>query len=568
MSLLNNSPTFSYIQATGTTVIYNKTLYNVYDFHTNKKYIYWNIETPNVFRASNVRPESYNGQRLILVNENGIAIEVQNEDIEVYFDGNNAKNLEDYIYGIHEKNDEFEEKFTAVEVSIDGIQTTVGELKETDTLIKEEISSVKQTATEIDLKVSNVTKKFNNTELRDEVNAIIIKCNSSAGIFKSDFLEFAKDNEINSTERTKINAHITVLNTNKNNLLTTVNKIIAVADEQKLTTEKTVIINAKNAFVTASDGLRNNMNNVISDNIVTLSDRTLIINSFAQYTLKLNELKNTLDKVIILGMGGKIIEEFSNITLKSDSIISEVARVENGVKTNTSKITQTANEIKQEVTDTKNNLQSQITQNAGQIDLRVTKNGVISSINMSSERIIIDSARIDFTGYTQFLSTNQGTTIIHGGNIKTGTIEATHIKANSITTNHIQANTIKAEHIHGKHFYGVSVTTTTTNNVARAVLTGDGINFYSSTSHAGKLSFDSNGDGTAESSMNRLWLRSLGNYALKIQSSGDTSIEANGGYNSIWIKGYKIAFNIGNGGFWVNNKLIDFENLTSDAKFG
>ena len=66
-----------------------------------------------------------------------------------------------------------------------------------------------------------------------------------------------------------------------------------------------------------------------------------------------------------------------------------------------------------------------------------------------------------------------------------------------------------------------SITTKTSG--ARSILTGDGINFYNGNTHAGKVSYDTLGAGTVEEARERLWLRSLGGYALKIQSSGDMS---------------------------------------------
>ena len=259
--------------------------------------------------------------------------------------------------------------------------------------------------------------------------------------------------------------------------------------------------------------------------VITPTDRTLIIDAFAKYTLRINELKNVLENVILLGMGGSIIEQFANISIKSDKIEQEVAIVENGVKTNSTKIEQTSKEI----------------------NLKVNKNEIISWINISPEQIVISSSKIDLQGYVTFrnLST-PGQTIIDGGNIIT--------------------NTIRAEHIQGRHFLGVSVTTINDSQSARAVLTGDGINFHSPYAHAGKLSYDSSGQGSLDNARDRLWLRSLGGYALKLQSSGDMSIEANGGYTNIWIKANKLALNVGS--FWLNNQQIDFNNLKAEAKFG
>lgn len=94
---------------------------------------------------------------------------------------------------------------------------------------------------------------------------------------------------------------------------------------------------------------------------------------------------------------------------------------------------------------------------------------------------------------------------------------------------------------------------------ARSILTGDGINFYNGNTHAGKVSYDTLGAGTVEEARERLWLRSLGGYALKIQSSGDMSLEANGTYNKIFMKGNSLKVTAPTyiyGNLFLNNNNI------------
>lgn len=102
-----------------------------------------------------------------------------------------------------------------------------------------------------------------------------------------------------------------------------------------------------------------------------------------------------------------------------------------------------------------------------------------------------------------------------------------------------------------------SITTKTSG--ARSILTGDGINFYNGNAHAGKVSYDTLGAGTVEEARERLWLRSLGGYALKIQSSGDMSLEANGTYNTIFMKGNSLKVTAPTyiyGNLFLNNNNI------------
>lgn len=639
MSLYNNSPTFSYISATGITVIFNDNLHTVYDFNTNKKYIYWNTDTPNIFKASNVMPETSQNQFLVLVNENGTAIEVPNEGLQVFFDGNSVENIRDRIWGIYDTNDEFKDKFVTVEQNINGINVSVGELQKTDNEIKTNISNIEQNAEKIDLSVKEVIKNFNDDkdarELRDNFYNSIIDLQSALGVFKSEFNDISKDSSISSDEKVEINEHKNIITQKKTSVDTFVDKIIQIAIDKKLNQDKIKVENAKRSLNETHTYFINTINNTISDNVITPSDKTLIIDAFAKYTLKINELKNVCENVILLGVGGSIIEQFSNIILQSDKIEQEVAIIEDGVKTNASNITQTAESIRQEVssintdlegkinkntslitqtansirsevnsqitsldgkisnnkslitqtanqirsevssvnkdlsgkisnnttliTQTANSIRSEVSsintelsgkisnntsliqQTANSIALKVSKDDIISSINLSPESVIISSDKVNLSGYVTFtnLSTS-GQTEIDGGNIKT--------------------NSLTADKVAASHFYGHSLTTVAknlTSSHSHCVVESDGIKFYSPSKQAGYISYDSHGDDTEESAANRLWLRSLGNYALKIQSSGDMSLEANGGWNNVWVRGNKVAFNVGSGGFWINNNRID-----------
>lgn len=463
MSLLSNHPTFSYISANGISVIYNKKMYTVQDFNTNKQFIYWNIDTPSVFRASNNRPDTYDGQFLVLVNENGTAIEIPNEKVQVYFDGNSVQSITDRIYGIYETDKEHGDRFVAIEQNVDRVSATVGKNTEDINTNKENISKVDLKADGINLSVKEVTKNFSETEIRDELNGMIIKLNSNLGIFKGDFLDYAKDNSISTDEKNAIEVHIGSVVSNKSKLDVVVNKVIQIAVDKNMNTEKTRLESAKSALIAAHDSFVTNIRNVISDNVITPSDRTIVIDSFARYNLRINELKNACDSIVILGMGGSITEELSQIGMRSDGIDLEVSK-------------------------------------------KVDGTSVISAINMSPESIKIKSTKIEIDGLVTFSNLTDGTTTISGSNIKTGTIDG--IRVRSFLGNR------------GVEMYSGYV------------------DFYNGSSNLGWMGYDNSGSGSSGEARDRLWITTRNGYAMKLQSSGDMSIEAGTGgqgTGTVWV---------------------------------
>lgn len=339
MSISNNSPTMSYIHASGISVVWNDEKYMVQDFATNKKYIYWNADLPNQLNASNVMPNRSTKQYLVIVNDNGMATLVPStsDDFSISFDGNSNQAIKDRIFGLYEKNEQFGEKFVAIEQDIDGIKSIVGETEETtDGTLIDRMSKIEQRADEINLSVEEVSKKYNDdketNKLREDLNSAIIKLNSTLGTFKGELTDYFKNNEITSEEQVKIETQLGMLINEKTVLDGLVDTIKLIAENNNQTQDAIAIESAKQSLQIAHDNLYNNITNAIIDSIITPTENTIIIDSFAKYNLKINELKKTCDDIIILGLGGVITEELANINIKSDEIKLSVSKVESDFK--------------------------------------------------------------------------------------------------------------------------------------------------------------------------------------------------------------------------------------------
>ena len=449
MPIYNNSPTFTYIRVDGASVVYDKEVYMVARMYTNQKYIYWDFNTPYQFVTSNVRLEESSTRFLVLINDKGVHTEVPQETISISFDANSDEAIRNRIYGIYEKNEEFEDKFVAVEMDIDGIKSIVGESEEDEGTLLYKMSKMEQRADKIELSVEEVTKEFNTsvemTKLREEVNGAFVKLNSDLALFKSGTTTWFKDNEIKRDEKTEIQASIDVLVSSKSKLYSEIDKVLNLETVKNDKTTSTGIKTGKTNLNTSHDNLVKIINNAIADSTIVPSERTLVTNAFAQYTLKINELKNVIDDAIILGFGAKVVEELSKIEMKSDeiqllvqkvekeggealstaiaeiklttdAITSSIQKVEKDAQGNldsaTSKINQTVNSIQTQVTAQNTRLgkaESTITQHANQIASKVDVNGVKSTIQQNPE-----SVRIAFSGINDNIDfDHQGIKIWH-----------------------------------------------------------------------------------------------------------------------------------------------------------
>ena len=276
MGISNNSPTMSYIHISGISVVWNNETYMVQDFATNKKYIYWNADTPHQLNASNVMPNRSTKQYLVIVNDNGMhsLVPSTSDDFSISFEGNSNQAIKDRIFGLYEKNEEFGDKFVAIEQDIDGIRSIVGETEETtDGTLIDRISNIEQRADEINLSVEEVSKKYNDdkeiNELRENLNSSVIKLNSALGTFKSELTDYFKNNEISSEEKTKIKTQLETLTNRKTTLEGYVNTVRLIAESNNQTQDVVALDSAKKSLQTAHDNLHNNVTNAIIDSIIS-----------------------------------------------------------------------------------------------------------------------------------------------------------------------------------------------------------------------------------------------------------------------------------------------------------
>lgn len=163
----------------------------------------------------------------------------------------------------------------------------------------------------------------------------------------------------------------------------------------------------------------------IESQIIQLEGKTaVIIKSVDEVSATVTDLKNYTE---------------AQFKITADSITAEVTRAKGAEGELSSKITQTATEIRSEVTDKTNGLQSQITQQAGQIALKVSQGDVTKQLNselkitgnsiaLATGNFTIDSKnmKLDDSGNATFSGT------VSGAAISGGTISGSRITGVSI----------------------------------------------------------------------------------------------------------------------------------------
>ena len=357
MSIHNNFPAISWIKLDGISVTKGEDVYIVKDFKTNLKYIYWSSDTHDQLTASNVMLSRTSSRFLIAINNKGECVLVPNEEIIVSFDGNSVDAITEHIWGLYEKDEEYGNRFVSVEQNIEGITHTVGQTQEELSKVSESVSKVDQKADSINLSVQNLNREYNNDkemqELREHVNGSIIDANSALGIFKSQITDIFKDNKISEDEFVEIQAQIDILEKRKLEVVNQVDRVILLMELEGNLSEATILTSQKQAFVNSIDNLISLVSTAISDSTIVPTEITIVTDAFGKASVEINTLKNTIDEIIFLGIGGVISEELAKISMKSDEIVLSVNKVEEKVDNDTAYI---KNELTNQIKDVSNEL--------------------------------------------------------------------------------------------------------------------------------------------------------------------------------------------------------------------
>ena len=92
MALYNNTPANTYIYIENLTITYNNQTYPITSLYTNKKYIYFDLNSPQTLYLSDIRKKDEN-LIYIIKNINGNGIIINNELIRLVFDNFDPQGL-------------------------------------------------------------------------------------------------------------------------------------------------------------------------------------------------------------------------------------------------------------------------------------------------------------------------------------------------------------------------------------------------------------------------------------------------------------------------------------------
>lgn len=337
MAILNNVPTLSYISWKDMIITYEDQSYQIQNSYTNKPYIYWDYNKPYELVTSNTMLKEMAGRYYICFNEKGLHTLIPQTDIEISFSEYPANDLvTERILGFKADQEANGERFTTIETTIDGIKTTVGEVKEGVTGNTESISKLEQTSDEIYAEVGRVEKEFNEDSgaklLRDNISIATLSLQSVLGIFASDMNTYMEDNKLSESEKEEIAIYKEKVINEKLALNTQLDILIKALEGNGQKDKASTLTRAKELLNTSANNLLNNIDTACADGVFTNMEMATIVSYFGNFNSKINEIKNLVDEYIFVSIGGNLVEELANFIMKQNQIKLSVSRTESALK--------------------------------------------------------------------------------------------------------------------------------------------------------------------------------------------------------------------------------------------
>ena len=337
MAILNNVPTLSYISWKDMIITYDDQSYQIQNSYTNKPYIYWDYNKPYELVTSNTMLKEMAGRYYICFNEKGLHTLIPQTDIEISFSEYPANDLvTERILGFKADQEANGERFTTIETTIDGIKTTVGEVKEGVTGNTESISKLEQANDEIYAEVGRVEKEFNEDSgaklLRDNISIATLGLQSVLGIFASDMNTYMEDNKLSESEKEEIAIYKEKVINEKLALNTQLDILIKALEGNGQKDKASTLTRAKELLNTSANNLLNNIDTACADGVFTNMEMATIVSYFGNFNSKINEIKNLVDEYIFVSIGGNLVEELANFIMKQNQIKLSVSRTESALK--------------------------------------------------------------------------------------------------------------------------------------------------------------------------------------------------------------------------------------------
>ena len=293
MALLNNSPTNGYLYFENPCIQFGDKIYTVNSMYTNKPYIYFDISDPQILKDFDYRQPNEN---LILVvkNNDGFAMIVEGNVLELTFDGINAKTLVNKLNSVNKNSQEYKDELSNITDSINSVS---------DSLVK--------------------NNTFN--EIKEAFNVSTIQLNNKLISLTSLIKTSVSDNLLTTSEKATINYEYGLFEQRSIEVLSQANSLVTIYNANSITIDENSVVTVENnqselSGVVAELNLQMNEFVNLQTEEVGEGDVVELLGTLEELSTLLMILKDSCNSLIFLGSGNEIVNTTNGLNFRLTNI--------------------------------------------------------------------------------------------------------------------------------------------------------------------------------------------------------------------------------------------------------
>lgn len=302
MALHNNTPSNTYIYIENLTITHDNKTYPITNVYTNKKYVYFNLNEPQILYLTDTRKKEEN-LIFIIKNLNGNAIIINNELIQLIFDN-------------------FDKQ---------GLIKKVNEVVNISEKYKLELDSMSEDVESLSDKYKK-DKSFN--DIKESLNTSIIEYNSLLIGMNTTLTNVLSDSLFTNYEKGQIQS---ILDEIINKSIETLAYADALMDlyceYNEVKSSEDGVYQYKINIETLASQLKVDLSKVLEDpeEKVTKEDISVIYSEISNIIEALGGLKSVCNTITFLGAGGTIPNEIYQANGRIDKLVTSLTEIQESV---------------------------------------------------------------------------------------------------------------------------------------------------------------------------------------------------------------------------------------------
>jgi len=421
--IFDNSPALGWIRLVDGIASYNNKIYIIPNDSTEKKYVYWDVNSPDRYIFSNTQLEPTLTKFLIAINDNGqhTIVSSASENFNIKFDNNLSAKLEVKINAtydvIKENNEKITKKFSSIEQTNEVLTNTVGRIEESTNGIIEKVSKVEQKSDSLLVQFKDRNISYQTNKIREEIYGNFILINTALGGIDSRLREAIVDNKWDKEDTAIKKQKVADEVNNLNKTIDDFKKYLEdnIINNKEISEKYPNLVSYANQTIERQQKDKQEIKKIIDDFLwlpnLDQSMKNLFYTKLETMLTQLSRQQNSLLEYVAIPSGGSVTEILSKFFLSSNGGMLRFEEKINGLQTKYSELNASLSGFSTTVRENRDKIQSvesNITQLSDSISTKVSQQDMETRVTQLSNQI---SSKVSSSEFTSLIQQNPNSVV-------------------------------------------------------------------------------------------------------------------------------------------------------------